>query len=183
MSDSKSSEQSDIDEGEPGDEVVGQKSSEVLYPYPFLGQPYVTKTILNTIDLNLIKEARMAIFSAEVESLQLEVSEMKSEYSLKHVLFQSAKSAFPQISGTSYIDAFRGNFNFFLADLQILRKGSTIPLHQLLPLPPLNDDSEMKMVLTAINGLFSAQKVGSSNVLPPASNAFTVCSYVCMYAC
>ncbi len=83
-------------EEEIGSEASGQQSEdEEFLPYPFLGRPYVTNSILNTIDLPLISKAIKEVKTAPFKCIQLRVAEkLKTGFSLCHIIFGSEAIAF-----------------------------------------------------------------------------------------
>lgn len=87
-------------EEESGSEASGQQSEEELMPYPFLGRPYVTNSILNTIDVRLISEALKEVQRTPLKCIQLRVADkLKTKYSLHHILFGSQAVSFSNIAG------------------------------------------------------------------------------------
>ena len=90
-------------EDSPEEERDGETSEpadEEILPYPFIGRPYVTNSILNTLDLTLISKAVKEIRLAQFESIQLTVADkFKEKYSLSQVLFGSRAVAFSNIAG------------------------------------------------------------------------------------
>lgn len=86
MSDTEPSENS-------GDDPVHNR----LYPYPFFGRPYVTNSVLNTLDMRLASKAIEDICGTKVKCLQLQCK--TSSISLQHILFGVAESvSFSNIS-------------------------------------------------------------------------------------
>ena len=79
------------------DEHVDRVHHNALYPYPFLGRPYVTNSFLNTLDMKLIKKAIAEVCRTKVMCLQLQCK--TSSISLQHILFGAESVSFSNISG------------------------------------------------------------------------------------
>lgn len=94
-------ESSHSSEEESEREISGEQSEEDDHLYPFLGRPYVTNSILNTMDSKLITVAIRELQSATFWCIQLQVADQlrKEKLSLNHVLFGSEAVAFSKIAG------------------------------------------------------------------------------------
>ena len=88
-------------EDENGSEASGQQSEdEEFLPYPFLGRPYVTNSILNTIDVSLLSKAVIEVSAYSFKCIQLTVADkLKKRYSLDQILFGSEAVSFSKIAG------------------------------------------------------------------------------------
>ena len=67
-------------------------------PYPYLGRPYDTSSVLNTIDVEVLKRAIRDINRTQAQCLQLEVAP-EHEYGLGHVLFGPNSKSFSKTAG------------------------------------------------------------------------------------
>jgi hypothetical protein len=73
------------------------QAQDILYPYPYLGSPFVTKSVINTLDMSLASKAVGEIARSRVYCLQLQSS--VSSIHLQHVLFGGESVSFSKISG------------------------------------------------------------------------------------
>ena len=79
-------------------ECVDPAQHNRLYPYPpYLGRPYVTSSVLNTLDMRLAIKAIGDICRTKVKCLQLQCK--TSSISLQHILFGTESVSFSKISG------------------------------------------------------------------------------------
>ena len=76
--------------------VAPQAQQNKLYPYPFIGIPYQSNSVLNSLDLQLAIKAVGEICRSRVNCLQLQSS---SALHLQHVLFGAESVSFSKISG------------------------------------------------------------------------------------
>lgn len=80
-------------------EVAEQHTQHLQYPYPFLGRPYVTKSILNTIDTRLLCSVTKEISCYKVKCLQFKVGYGQKKYNLAHILFGDHAVSFSKVAG------------------------------------------------------------------------------------
>lgn len=92
-----SSDELDDCDRESNEEVAGKPLLE--YPYPFFGRPYVTKSILNTIDAKLLSSIVREISLCKVKCLQFEKGHGQKKYSLGHILFGDGAVSFSKVAG------------------------------------------------------------------------------------
>jgi hypothetical protein len=76
-----------------GDESAHLQS----YPYPFFGCPYVTKSVLNTLDMQLVHRAITEVCQVNTKGLQLQCQ--NASLNLKFVIFGVAAVSFSEVSG------------------------------------------------------------------------------------
>lgn len=65
-------------------------------PTPYLGQPFVTKSLVSTIDINLLRDLCKQMILLQVECIALRSND--SSKSLQHVLFENPVS-FSTVAG------------------------------------------------------------------------------------
>lgn len=104
MADRDSPAYDDMSEHSSGDECdegssEQQPADEESLPYPFLGRPYLTNSILNTLDLTLVNSAMGLIKKLRFNCIQLTVAEKKEHHSLSRILFGSHAVAFSKTAG------------------------------------------------------------------------------------
>lgn len=68
-------------------------------PYPYLGRPYVTNSILNTLDLDLVDKALKELLSAKLMCMQLTVADKHKQFTLAHLLFGDQAVSFSNTTG------------------------------------------------------------------------------------
>lgn len=83
-------------EEESGSEASEQQSAdEEFLPYPFLGRPYVTNSILNTLDLTLVNKALKELHAAPFTCIQLSDRQLQDEvFSVSYFIWISSSSLF-----------------------------------------------------------------------------------------
>ena len=96
---SEYSTESSSDELSGSDNESSTVTQQLQYPYPFFGHPYVTKSILNTIDAELLSSVCREVAHYKVKCLQFKVKPGKREYSLSHILFGDNAVSFSKVAG------------------------------------------------------------------------------------
>ena len=79
---------------EESEQSEGSGSSPL--PYPYVGRPYVTNSLLNTIDLKLLRQCAADIARVKVRCIQLQCS----KYRLSHILFETEALSFSNASSS-----------------------------------------------------------------------------------
>lgn len=79
------------------DENDESLDTSLVYPYPYLGSFYVSHSVLNTLDVNLVSQAIKEIVSTKVSCLQLKPK--TSCVTLQYVLFEKGPLSFSTIPG------------------------------------------------------------------------------------
>ncbi len=94
LSEHSSDEESDM---EASEQPQSSEDGHAPLPYPYVGRPYVTNSLLNTIDLQLLRNCAKEVKRYKAKCVQLESS--NPMYSLNHVLFEGEAVSFSRISG------------------------------------------------------------------------------------
>ena len=87
------------DEESDDEASVQSESSASALPYPYVGRPYVTNSLLNTIDLKFLHQCVKEMSRVKVKCIQLQCP----KYRLSHILFGSQAVSFSSASSKWYI--------------------------------------------------------------------------------